>query len=67
MRIHLGDQLAHAGHRIQNDSTLQRGDCQIEAGNTRVDATLENRWQRVVASLGGTLQLNAPEEESGEE
>jgi flagellar assembly protein FliH len=67
VRIHLGDQLAHAGHRIQDDPALQRGDCQIEAGNTRVDATLENRWQRVVASLGGTLQLNEPEEDSGEE
>ena len=61
VRIHLGDQLAHAGHRIQDDPALARGDCQIEAGNTRVDATLENRWQRVVAGLGGTLQLNAPE------
>lgn len=66
-RIHLGEQLAHAGHRVQDDPALQRGDCQVEAGNARVDATLENRWQRVVASLGGTLALNAPEDAQEEE
>lgn len=62
VRIHLGDQLAHAGHRIQDDLALMRGDCRIEAGNTRADATLESRWQRIVAGLGGTLKLNAPED-----
>lgn len=62
VRIHLGEQLAHAGHRIHDDQTLQRGDCQVESGNTRVDATLDNRWQRIVASLGGTLQLKTPED-----
>lgn len=61
VRIHLGDQLAHAGHRIQDDLALVRGDCRIESGNTRADATLEGRWQRIVAGLGGTLKLNAPE------
>ena len=61
VRIHLGEQLAHAGHRIQDDPALERGDCRIEAGNTRADATLEGRWQRVVAGLGGTLKLNEPE------
>ncbi len=64
VRQYAGDQLSHAGHRLQEDATLQRGDCQIEAGNTRVDATLENRWQRVVAGLGGTLTLEVPEEDA---
>ena len=62
VRIHLGEQLAHAGHRIHDDPALQRGDCQVESGNTRVDATLDNRWQRTVAGLGGTLQLKTPED-----
>jgi len=62
VRIHLGEQLAHAGHRIQDDPVLQRGDCQVESGNTRVDATLDSRWQRVVANLGGTLELSAPKD-----
>ncbi|MBX9848173.1 MAG: flagellar assembly protein FliH [Rhodocyclaceae bacterium] len=64
VRQHSGDQLNHAGHRLQEDATLQRGDCQIEAGNTRVDATLANRWQRVVAGLGGTLALEEPDEDA---
>ncbi|MDE2600576.1 MAG: flagellar assembly protein FliH [Rhodocyclaceae bacterium] len=62
VRIHIGDQLAHAGHRIQDDPNLQRGDCTIDAGSTHVDATLASRWQRVVAGLGGTLQLDPPSE-----
>lgn len=66
VRLHIGDQLAHAGHRIQDDPALTRGDCQIEAGNTRVDATLEHRWQRVVAGLGGTLQLSPPDDPAGD-
>lgn len=67
VRIHLGEQLAHAGHRIQDDPALVRGDCRIEAGNTRADATLESRWQRVVAGLGGTLKLNVPADEAEED
>lgn len=62
VRIHIGDQLAHAGHRIQDDPALARGDCTIDAGSTHVDATLANRWQRVIAGLGGTLQLDTPKE-----
>lgn len=61
VRMHAGDQLSHAGHRLQDDPDLQRGDCQIEAGNTRVDAALSSRWQKIVAGLGGTLQLDEPE------
>lgn len=67
VRIHLGEQLAHAGHRIQDDPALTRGDCRIEAGNTRADATLESRWQRVIAGLGGTLKLNVPADEAEED
>lgn len=63
VRIHLGEQLAHAGHRVQDDPALARGDCTIDAGSTHVDATLASRWQRVVAGLGGTLQLNPPDAE----
>lgn len=57
VREQLGDVLSHAGHRISEDLNLPRGDCLIDTGNTRVDATLANRWQRVVATLGSTLAL----------
>ena len=52
LRSYLGDQLAHAGHRIHEDFKLARGDCLLESGGTQVDATLAMRWQRVLAGLG---------------
>lgn len=61
-RSYAGDQLAHAGHRIQEDPRLQRGDVVVEAGSSHLDATVATRWQRVVAALGqdtGWLDLPA--------
>lgn len=55
VREYAGDQLSHAGHRIHEDSRLQRGDVLIEAGGAQVDATLASRWRRVVATLGRDL------------
>lgn len=51
-RLHAGDQLAHAGHRIHEDPKLERGDVVIEAGGSLLDASLEVRWRRVVDALG---------------
>ena len=52
LRFHLGDQLAHGGHRIHEDLELARGDCVLEAGGTQVDATVAMRWRRVLDGLG---------------
>lgn len=52
LRACLGEQLAHAGHRIHEDFKLQPGDCIIEAGGTQVDATVAMRWRRVLEGLG---------------
>ncbi|MBL8486398.1 MAG: flagellar assembly protein FliH [Rhodocyclaceae bacterium] len=52
VRAHVGDQLAHAGHRIFEDPRLPAGDCLVEAGGSQVDAGLEARWRRVVETLG---------------
>jgi len=52
LRSYLGDQLAHAGHRIHEDFKLARGDCVLEAGGTQVDATVAMRWRRVLENLG---------------
>ncbi|MDO8959920.1 MAG: flagellar assembly protein FliH [Rhodocyclaceae bacterium] len=52
LRSYMGDQLAHAGHRIHEDFKLARGDCLLESGGTQVDATVAMRWQRVLAGLG---------------
>lgn len=52
LRSYMGDQLAHAGHRIHEDPKLARGDCLLEAGGSQVDATVTMRWRRIVAGLG---------------
>ncbi len=51
-RSYLGDQLAHAGHRIHEDPRLERGGCIIEAGGSQLDASIATRWKRAVESLG---------------
>lgn len=52
VREHLGDQLAHAGHRLQEDVQLRRGECKIDGQGAQVDATLDTRWRRVLESIG---------------
>ncbi len=64
VRMYSGDQLAHAGHRIQEDTHLKRGDVVIESGGAQIDGTVANRWKRVVGSLG--LQLPWGEEDKAE-
>lgn len=56
VRTYFGEQLAHAGNRIQEDKRLQRGGCTIEAGGSQIDARLATRWQRVVATLGSNAE-----------
>lgn len=62
LRVHPDDQplvaqgaaevLAARGARLVADPSLARGGCLVESDIGVVDATLENRWQRAVASLG---------------
>lgn len=52
LRSYMGDQLAHAGHRIHEDFKLARGDCVLEAGGSQVDASVAMRWRRVLENLG---------------
>ena len=52
VRSHLGDALAHAGHRINEDPQLARGDCIMDAGGSQLDGTVATRWRRVIESLG---------------
>ncbi|HAF56578.1 MAG TPA: flagellar assembly protein FliH [Thauera sp.] len=52
VRQHLGEQLSHGGHRLQEDARLQRGECRIDGQGAQVDATLETRWRRVLESIG---------------
>ncbi|MBK8523037.1 MAG: flagellar assembly protein FliH [Betaproteobacteria bacterium] len=54
VRTHLGEQLAHNGWRILEDSTIEPGGCRIESGASEVDATLQTRWRRVLDAIGTT-------------
>lgn len=38
--------------RIVEDAQVERGGCRFRNGASDIDATLENRWRRVVAALG---------------
>lgn len=60
VRSYFGDQLAHAGHRIQEDRRLERGGCTIEAGGSQIDASMATRWRRIIASLGSNAEWLAP-------
>jgi flagellar assembly protein FliH len=61
VRSHLGDSLAHAGHRIFEAPNLQAGDCLVEVGGSQIDATVATRWRRVVESLGMDAAWQAAE------
>lgn len=52
VREHLGEQLAHAGQRVVEDSTISRGGCRIESAGAQIDATMETRWRRILENLG---------------
>ncbi len=52
VRKHMSDELAHAGWKIFTDTQLQRGGCLVKTSHSIVDATTEERWKRVLQSLG---------------
>ncbi|MBW7903614.1 MAG: flagellar assembly protein FliH [Rhodocyclaceae bacterium] len=54
VRTHLGEQLAHNGWRIIEDSETAAGGCRIVSGASEVDATLATRWRRVLEAIGTT-------------
>lgn len=40
------------GCRLIPDAGIARGGCRVETGQSEVDATIESRWQRVLAAVG---------------
>ena len=56
VRSYLGDQLAHAGHRLHEDPRVQRGGCIVEAAGSQIDASIAMRWRRIVDALGSTAE-----------
>lgn len=49
---HMSDELAHAGWKILNDAKIERGGCQLKTAHSFIDATNEERWKRVLQSIG---------------
>jgi flagellar assembly protein FliH len=52
LRASMGEQLSHTGWKIFEDALITRGGLRIETSHSQIDATMENRWQRIVASIG---------------
>jgi flagellar assembly protein FliH len=40
------------GCRFIADAAISRGGCRVETGHSDVDATIESRWNRVLAAIG---------------
>ena len=58
---HLADELHAAGWRIRTDLSIQRGGCRVHAAGGALDATLETRWERVVAAFAGAAPATPQE------
>ena len=52
VRSLMEDELNHFHWKLVEDSHVKRGGCRVETVNSEVDATLEIRWERILASLG---------------
>jgi flagellar assembly protein FliH len=52
------------GLTLRADATLEPGGCLVESAGMVIDATLQKRWQRAVATLGLTSVWEAADESS---
>lgn len=52
VRTGMGEQLHHSGWHIFEDAQIARGGARVETSQSQIDATLDSRWQRIVAAIG---------------
>lgn len=52
VRSLMADELNHFHWKLLEDNRVERGGCRVETVNSEVDATVENRWKRILAALG---------------
>lgn len=52
VRSFLGEQFSQSGTQIIDDISISPGGCQLQAGASEVDATIETRWKRVLETIG---------------
>lgn len=48
----LKDQLTHTGAHVVPDTAMAEGGCQVRAGSSEIDASIETRWRRVLEAIG---------------
>lgn len=51
VRQYVGEQIAHASHRIVEDFQIERGGCRIDSSGAQIDASVATRWRRVIENL----------------
>jgi len=56
IREFIGEQFTQTGGQIIEDMEITPGGCQIKAGASEVDATVETRWKRVLEAIGAEPQ-----------
>jgi flagellar assembly protein FliH len=52
VRSLMSDELNHFHWKLIEDGRVERGGCRVETTNSEIDATIENRWKRILAALG---------------
>lgn len=60
VRTHFGEQLSHSGWRLIEDRDVQAGGCKLHVGNSEVDATVGNRWRRILEAIGAKPEWLEP-------
>lgn len=55
VKTYLQTEIALGNWRVAEDPRIERGGCKIETSSAEVDATLENRWQRLASALGSDM------------
>lgn len=52
VRSLMADELNHFHWKLIEDDRVERGGCRVETTNSEIDATMENRWKRILDALG---------------
>lgn len=52
VQAQLGTLLNDLGWRLSSDTALERGDCRLETDQREIDATREDRWERLRHAVG---------------
>jgi len=64
VRQHMDEMLGSSGWKIVEDAAVPRGGCRTSTAQGELDATLDTRWRKIVATLGvdGGWLASAPEQ-----